>query len=105
MENNVFKAEFCNDLYTFSTVFFFLLWYKQNTKAGECMYNFYFKLSDKILLQNLMQKKLFYVKGAYLENGKRQSETDEKFGSQGLKQVTVITNFNNFILLNFHGFL
>ena len=63
------------------------------------MYNFYFKLSDKIMLQNLMQK---IVKGAYLKNGNRQSETDEKFGSQALKKIKVKQIFNNLILLNFH---
>ena len=60
MENNVIKAEFCNDLYTFSTVFFLFVMVQ-----AKCMYNFYFKLSDKIRLQNLMQK-MVYVKGADL---------------------------------------
>ena len=50
-------------------------------------------------------KTCFYVKGAYLGNGKRQSETDESFGLQALQKRTVKQIFNKFIFKIFMHFL
>ena len=52
------------------------------------MYNFYLILSDKTFYV-ANAKQLFYVKGAYLRNSKRQSKTDDKCGSQALKKIKV----------------
>ena len=57
------------------------------------MYNCYFKLSDKRMLQ---MQKLVLCKSW---NGKRQSEADETFGSQALKKRTVKQNSRQGIYL------